>query len=848
MQDKSKKRFTIHQKLTIFIVISFSIVGLVGLGLMYWSEYRLLRQTISRDYLTMAQLLGSSLDRIVSREIKSIEVFMASYERLQDVEKYNLKYAGMSNEQKKAYFKGVEEQWAKATDNDSLITEYTKSAVGIRLKEIALDDPSIAEIFMTDKYGGLVAASDRTTDFYQADEEWWQKSFDNGQGNVFVDKIGLDPSSKALGLAISVPIKNRSKEVIGVCKSVLEINRLFSPLINFSIGKSGHVTLIDKQGNLIFHPGIQGMTRKLPYEATNKIISQDSGYLLANETAQLHKGKVFIFYFKVNHPVLLESGLEWWICVVQDDAEVFAPLAVLIFSFIPAALAMLALIVLTGLLFSRILVKPILELVDATEKIAKGNLNYKVDIKANDEIKDLADSFNSMLASLKNTFTTVDKLNDEIALRKKTEETLHKSEEQYRTLFTESRDAVMVLSSDEKFISGNPAAIKMFGCQDENEFKSKSAADLSPEFQPDGSRSVDKSRKMMMLAVGKGSNLFEWTHKRMDGVEFISTVLLSKFEISGQVFLQATVRDITERVKAEKRINKLNKMQTALLNPGKLEDKLKVITDSVVDIFKAEFSRIWLMAPGDQCNSGCPHAAVKQGPHVCINRDHCLHLVSSSGCYTHIDGGHSRVPFGCYKIGGIASGEFPSFLTNDVTHDPRVHNHEWAGKLGLVSFAGFRLGLSDNETIGVLALFSKHHISTEEYALIEAISTIVIRVIKASQAEEAIKKSEAWFSTTLTSIGDAVITVDTEGNITFINPVAQKLTGWLAAEAIGRHIDEVFIIKKEDTDEKVDNPILKVLSNGQIVNLANHTVLISKDGSRCAIDDSAAPIRNEASQ
>jgi len=104
---------------------------------------------------------------------------MSSSECLQNVQEGNLKYAGMNSEIKKAYFKDMDERWAKASNNDPLIAEYTKSPLGNRLREIARDDPSIAEIFMTDKYGGLVAASNRTTDFYQADEEWWQKSFND---------------------------------------------------------------------------------------------------------------------------------------------------------------------------------------------------------------------------------------------------------------------------------------------------------------------------------------------------------------------------------------------------------------------------------------------------------------------------------------------------------------------------------------------------------------------------------------------------------------------------------------------------------------------------------------------
>jgi len=109
--------------------------------------------------------------------------------------------------------------------------------------------------------------------------------------------------------------------------------------------------------------------------------------------------------------------------------------------------------------------------------------------------------------------------------------------------------------------------------------------------------------------------------------------------------------------------------------------------------------------------------------------------MASSGRYTRTDGGHARVPVGCYKIGGIASGEYPSFLTNDVVNDPRVHDHRWAKDLGLVSFAGFRLRPPHGDTIGVMALFSKHAIRQEEFTLLEGVSNMVVRVMQTAGAE-----------------------------------------------------------------------------------------------------------------
>jgi hypothetical protein len=163
---------------------------------------------------------------------------------------------------------------------------------------------------------------------------------------------------------------------------------------------------------------------------------------------------------------------------------------------------------------------------------------------------------------------------------------------------------------------------------------------------------------------------------------------------------------------AEERIIALNDLAEALLNPGTLNEKLKFVTDRGVYIFDADFFRIWITKQGDLCDFGCIHSEVKEGPHLCHIRDRCLHLIASSGRYTHIDGTvHRRVPLGCYKIGRVASGTDSKFITNDVTHDPRVHDHEWAKKFGLVSFAGYRLLSTTGDRIGVMALFAKHPIS-----------------------------------------------------------------------------------------------------------------------------------------
>ena len=114
------------------------------------------------------------------------------------------------------------------------------------------------------------------------------------------------------------------------------------------------------------------------------------------------------------------------------------------------------------------------------------------------------------------------------------------------------------------------------------------------------------------------------------------------------------------------------------------------------------------------------------------------------------------------------------------------------------------------------------------------------------RAEQALQESERRWATTLASIGDAVIATDTAGRITFLNATAEALTGWRLPEALQQPVQAVFHILNEHTRQAVEDPVSKVLATGLIVGLANHTLLVRKDGTEVPIDDSGAPIRDEA--
>src|SRR3954453_21516861 len=106
-------------------------------------------------------------------------------------------------------------------------------------------------------------------------------------------------------------------------------------------------------------------------------------------------------------------------------------------------------------------------------------------------------------------------------------------------------------------------------------------------------------------------------------------------------------------------------------------------------------------------------------------------------------------------------------------------------------------------------------------------------------------KAASWYQVTLAAIGDAVLTTDPDGLVTYMNPVAETLTGWSAAEAIGKPLEDVFCIVNEETRTPIEQPVRKVIDTGLVRGLANHTLLIARDGSEIPIDDSPAPVWGE---
>ena len=160
-----------------------------------------------------------------------------------------------------------------------------------------------------------------------------------------------------------------------------------------------------------------------------------------------------------------------------------------------------------------------------------------------------------------------------------------------------------------------------------------------------------------------------------------------------------------------------------------------------------------------------------------------------------------------------------------------------------------RIGATSNDEFGQLGrsfdrMTEKLSDSLVSKIILEESNRALASEVKTrKRTQEALQESEEGLRITLASIGDGVIATDVRRRVTRLNAEAEAMTGWKSDDATGQPLGEVFNIVNEETGEPAEDPVAKVLASGRIEGLANHTVLISKDGSRRAIADSAAPIR-----
>lgn len=345
--------------------------------------------------------------------------------------------------------------------------------------------------------------------------------------------------------------------------------------------------------------------------------------------------------------------------------------------------------------------------------------------------------------------------------------------EKYKKLFESSSDALMVLS-EKGYIDGNQATLDIFNIKSKDDFLLTQPWELSPRYQPDGRESKGKARQMIEQAYQKGSNRFEWTHRRKNGVDFPAEVLLTKTVIANKEVIQVKVTDLTERKKAEVELHnkqELNdKIQSIVLNFAneeinseyKLQHFIEKILKAAYDLFKHDRLSIWL--PDDK------------------------------GFYLAAYEGNSENPEGLDFLSGHEFSNYLKFMknnrlliSNDVNKDERlVELKDYFTVTGTHAMLDTS-AVIEGETIAIFCneKLSIHNWTTEEVSFMRTISEQLVSVYLRLEEQESqikLKDSELKLSSffNFAPIGIAINKMD--GVFTKVNIEFSRITGYTAEE------------------------------------------------------------------
>ena len=332
------------------------------------------------------------------------------------------------------------------------------------------------------------------------------------------------------------------------------------------------------------------------------------------------------------------------------------------------------------------------------------------------------------------------------------ESALRYSEENYRLVVETAPDAVISIDESGAILFANPATVGIFG-YDPTELIAKPLTVLMPEFL----RKLHEKGFSRYLSTGQRHINWqgtELTGLRKNGQEFPVEISFGELSRDGYKVFTGFIRDISERKQAEE-MRAAHARQIAIradvsMAFGK-EESVKTIlgecSEAMVRHLDAAFARIWTLS-GD---------------------GKMLELQASAGMYTHLDGPHSHIPMGQFKIGMIAEQRKPH-LTNDVLNDPRISDRAWAEKEGMASFAGYPLTVGER-TIGVLAMFSRKQLTPDTTETLASGADLIAQGIERKRAQEALQMTQAELArvSRVTTMGELAASIAHEVN--------QPLTG-----------------------------------------------------------------------
>lgn len=524
---------------------------------------KVLEGSIMESSESLANEIMEELDREIYTKIEAIQLYSKDIILQETIIESNREFEELDNPPD--YINNLDQEWVSLPEGEispfmeDIIDRDISSELSEKIifYEEKYGRTVFGEIFITNKYGAVVAMTERTSDYRQDDEEWWQNAKEDG---LWVGDVDYDDSAGIYSLDIAVRIGDEQGNFIGVIKAVLNIEDVILILEEAPEELAGKYQnskfrLLTEDGRLIYSTDdyviLEDASYLLPVpeylDTGNEGESEEHSSPLSSQKKTLKNGEEVknneILSVHIHSEGYRDYLGQGWILIVEHNKEeIFEPIAKLRDSILIVSLIITVMVLFSGLSFSSALSQSIKRLRDASVQVGKGNLDTPFDVDSRDEIGELASSFRKMTRDLQKTIV---------------------SKEYVDNIMKSMTASVVVLSPEGKIERANDSTYRMLGY--EKDLVGRSADILFA----DGEDQNDSGIIDLMLE-GFVSNK-EKNYLTKDGrkipVLFSGTIMGdNQGEIRGMVF---EAIDITPRKKAEKELKKrledLERMQKAFV-------------------------------------------------------------------------------------------------------------------------------------------------------------------------------------------------------------------------------------------------------------------------------------------
>lgn len=368
---------------------------------------------VGSNLANLANAHALNVGEFLARELNSLEALAVNQFLQEGVVAHNAEYSG-DEADILAQMEQRDEQWLTAADNDPLVTAVLEHPLTPELWEFKNIFPENVEIFITDRYGGLIASTNRTSDYYQADEEWWQEAYGEGFGGTHIGNPAFDESSNTLAINLAIPLFDRNasgqNRIAGILRTTINLGALSDILLAAGFDETGAADLyfpnntqisLAESGRVI----VESLTTE---QATLLTQLQNNSERFINDS---YNGiPSFISQNPVNtltHEPFVDN-LNWTVVVHQAEFEALAPVEqqqrFQLLLGIVVVLAAAGVAALVG----QLLTGPITRLTNVALQVAGGDLQARAQVETQDEVGTLATAFNSMTDQLQDLVGTLE--------------------------------------------------------------------------------------------------------------------------------------------------------------------------------------------------------------------------------------------------------------------------------------------------------------------------------------------------------------------------------------------------------------------------------------------------------